>query len=607
MKPRAAEDGRHSRASGFLGRAYGLDLRSLALFRIGLGALIIGDLIWRAQDLRAFYTDWGVLPRAVLLERFADRWLISVHLLSGEALVQALLFLLALGFAVMMLVGYRTKLATIASWMLLISLQNRNPIILQGGDTLLRMLVFWAMFLPLNAHFSVDRALDSSDAELPPRVLTAGSLALMVQVTLLYWFALMLKDAPEWRTDGSAVFYALSLEQFATPVGRFLLRFPDFLKFLTHLTLAIEAWAPLLLFSPFLAGPARTASIALMLALQLGLMICMRLGHFPFVAMVAAIGLLPTWFWSQAEKRRGRREAATAARAQRIYYDGRCEFCRKMVLILKAFGGTGEAAILRAQDDPQALAEMARERSWVVVDSAGTRYFRSAALAVVLRSSAWRPLAWMLDRAPVRVCADRVYDWVAEHRSLLTHLLSPLGYRPLGVRTHWLTSVLAAFFLGYVFWWNVGTVSSRLAMPDRFRWIGVATRTDQRWDMFAPFPLRDDGWYVIEGVLQNGSHVDVFRDGVPVSFAKPSSSAIAGQYKDERWRKYLMNLYLAVNSDYRLYYGRYLCRRWNEGRVENDPAWLETFDIDFMMRTNVLWTQPPNEHQKVVLHRHRCR
>ncbi len=70
MKPRAAEDGRHSRASGFLGRAYGLDLRSLAL--------------WRAQDLRAFYTDWGVLPRAVLLERFADRWLISVHLLPAR-------------------------------------------------------------------------------------------------------------------------------------------------------------------------------------------------------------------------------------------------------------------------------------------------------------------------------------------------------------------------------------------------------------------------------------------------------------------------------------------------------------------------------------------
>jgi hypothetical protein len=64
----------------FLERAYGLDLRSLALFRICLGALIVGDLIRRARDLRAFYTDFGVLPRAVLLEQFAGRWVISVHL-----------------------------------------------------------------------------------------------------------------------------------------------------------------------------------------------------------------------------------------------------------------------------------------------------------------------------------------------------------------------------------------------------------------------------------------------------------------------------------------------------------------------------------------------
>jgi hypothetical protein len=125
--------------------------------------------------------------------------------------------------------------------------------------------------------------------------------------------------------------------------------------------------------------------------------------------------------------------------------------------------------------------------------------------------------------------------------------------------------------------------------------------------MFAPYPLRDDGWYVIPGVLQSGKEVDVFRGGAPVSFAKPSAAAIAAQYKDERWRKYLMNLYLAVNSDYRLYYGQYLCRKWNEGKAPNDPTQLNTFDIYFMIRTNVLWTQPPQSPKKVLLHSHHCR
>ena len=587
--------------SRYLERAYGLDLRSLALFRIGLAALIIGDLIWRARDLHAFYTDFGVLPRAVLLDRFADRWLISLHLLSGEALVQALMFVLAMGLGVMLLVGYRTKPVTIASWALLISLQNRNPIILQGGDILLRMLVFWAMFLPLNAHFSFDRALDDSDAEPPQRVFTIGSVALLAQVAFLYWFAMILKNAPQWRTEASAVYYALSLEQMATPLGRFLLQFPGLLKVLTFLTLRIEALVPVLLFWPFASGPVRTAAVVLMVAFQLGLLLGLHLGHFPLVALVAAIGLLPTWAWLKAEEHCGTRRALT------IYYDGTCEFCRKMVRILVAFRLAGGTVIRRAQDDPHALAEMTREHSWVVVDRGGAQYFKSSALAAVLRGSLLWPLAWMFALSPARVVADRLYDWIAGHRTLLTRLASPLRERPLQLRAHWLTSALAAFFLAYVFWWNLGTVSSRVAMPDRFRWIGVATRTDQMWDMFAPYPLLDDGWYVIRGVLQNGREVDVFRDGAPVSFAKPSSAAIAAQYKDERWRKYLMNLYLADNSDYRLYYGRYLCRKWNAGKAADDPTQLNTFDIYFMIRTNVPWTQPPRVHEKALLHSHRCR
>ena len=585
----------------YLERAYGLDLRSLALFRIGLAALIIGDLIWRAQDLRAFYTDFGVLPRAVLLDRFADQWLISLHLLSGETLVQSFMFMLALGLGVMLLVGYRTKLATIASWVLLISLQNRNPIILQGGDILFRMLVFWAMFLPLNAHFSFDRALDNSDAEPPQRVFTIGSVALLAQVAFLYGFAMMLKSAPQWRTEASAVYYALSLEQMATPVGRFLLHFPGFLRVLTFLTLRIEALVPVLLFWPFASGPVRTAAVVLMIAFQLGLLVGLHLGHFPLVALVAVIGLLPTWAWSKAEERCGTRHAVT------VYYDGTCEFCRKMVRILAAFRLAGGTVIRRGQDDPHALAEMTREDSWVVVDRGGTHYFKSAALAAVLRGSVLGPLAWMLALSPVRAIADRLYEWIASHRTLLTGLATPLRDRPLELRAHWLTSALAAFFLAYVLWWNLGTVSARVAMPDRFRWIGVATRTDQMWDMFAPYPLLDDGWYVIRGVLQNGREVDVFRDGAPVSFAKPSAAAIAAQYKDERWRKYLMNLYLAVNSDYRLYYGRYLCREWNAGKAADDPTQLNTFDIYFMIRTNVPWTQPPRVHEKALLHSHRCR
>lgn len=40
---------------------------------------------------------------------------------------------------------------------------------------------------------------------------------------------------------------------------------------------------------------------------------------------------------------------------------------------------------------------------------------------------------------------------------------------------------------------------------------------NQKWDMFAPRPVVEDGWYVIDGTLRNGRHVDLFRNGAEVS------------------------------------------------------------------------------------------
>ena len=96
---------------------FGIDLRTLALFRVMLGAIIIADLALRARDLSAHYSDRGVLTRAALLADLGS-WAPSLHLMSGAPLVQALLFVIAGLVALAMLIGYRTRAATIASWIL---------------------------------------------------------------------------------------------------------------------------------------------------------------------------------------------------------------------------------------------------------------------------------------------------------------------------------------------------------------------------------------------------------------------------------------------------------------------------------------------------------
>ena len=102
---------------------FGSDLRSLATFRIVIAILALFDLLIRATDLTAHYTDAGVMPRTVLIQQVLDPWQFSFNLMNGGVLFQALLFGVAACAAFGTLVGYRTRLMTFVLWALVLSFQ----------------------------------------------------------------------------------------------------------------------------------------------------------------------------------------------------------------------------------------------------------------------------------------------------------------------------------------------------------------------------------------------------------------------------------------------------------------------------------------------------
>lgn len=592
---------------GFFERNYGLDLRSLALFRIALALIILGDLLLRARSLEAMYSDFGILPRAVLIDRFADQWIASFHLMSGRWEVQAALFLMAAFFAVQLLLGYRTRWATFFCWLFLTSLQNRNPAILQGGDTLIRLLMFWAMFLPLGARFSVDEALEQPPAVKPTAIFHAGTFALMAQVAMVYWFAVSLKTGPEWRSEGTAVYYALSLEQLATPLGRYLLDFPALLQFLTFFTITVEALAPVFLFFPFLSGPVRTMAVLILVGLQLGFATCLYVGHFPFIACAMMLPLLPTWFWERGNQLAGHLRREEERGKLRLYFDGGCDFCRKTALIFRALTLPAYVPIAPAQDEPAIHAQMVEEKSWVVIDPRGQAHYRTEAVATALSySPAFRWLAPILRAAPVQRLGDTIYRAVERNRPWLSQAVSGIRFRPNPLRLGGLGNLLAVFFLLYVIAWNISILTRPFWIPIQYRWVGVFSRVDQIWDMFTPSPLREDGWYIVHARRMSGEELDLFRPGQPVSFEKPSPAQVAAQYTDERWRKYYLNLYGDNYAPYRIHYARYLCRKWNRDLTRDDPSAIDKFEIYFTIRVNVPRGIEPPPLRRVLLHRHFC-
>ena len=180
---------------------FGIDTGSLAVFRIALGLAILADLLIRAPDLGALYTEEGVLPRSLLDEQVLN---LVPHLMFDGALGQGLLFAVEGIVALLLAAGWRTRWVTIASWALLMSLQARNPAVRNGGDETFRLLLFWSMFLPLGASWSVDarrRTAQRRRASLP----AALPAALLLQVALIYPFNALYKDGAAWTSDFTAL------------------------------------------------------------------------------------------------------------------------------------------------------------------------------------------------------------------------------------------------------------------------------------------------------------------------------------------------------------------------------------------------------------------
>lgn len=344
-----------------------LDVRSLALFRVCLALLLFSDWLDRLPDLAAHYSDAGIIPRSVITGPLP----LSVHFFTGGVWLQALWLGVALVAAFFLLVGYFTPLATLVSWFLLISVHARAPCVMQGGDQVLRLLLFWGIFLPLGARWSVDAA-DPRNRRSSPRVLGVASAALILQVCMIYWFAGAWKWGPEWQAEASAVHYALRFEHFTTPFGYWLLEHPGLLRLLTRSTLLVEVLGPVILFLPFAPALQRLLMIATFTLFHAGLAISLELGNFPWACMVAWAALTPTAFWDRLCAAFHSPERAGLL----IQFDPTRPRARRVTAWLRTFLFLGESRW-----------EPAEVEGWRVVDGGGGEHTGGDALRLLVRRS----------------------------------------------------------------------------------------------------------------------------------------------------------------------------------------------------------------------------
>lgn len=264
--------------------------------------MLLVDIFIRMRFIEAHYTNEGILPLTALFRYAWNSSYFSVFTAGTSEGVILLLFILNILCVLNLLIGYKTRLFTFICWIFLISLHNRNPLIHQAGDDLLRLLLFWGLFLPWGSRFSYDGTHENLKVKKPFIFKSWACVAYLLLLFSIYFFSALHKSSPEWTSDFTALYYALSLDQILLPAGKLIYPYEGILKALTALTFYTELILPFALFFPFFINQFRTLFLIIFSMLHIGIALSINVGLFPFICIVAMLGLLPPQFFERIKK-----------------------------------------------------------------------------------------------------------------------------------------------------------------------------------------------------------------------------------------------------------------------------------------------------------------
>lgn len=267
---------------------------------------------------------FGVAMLLVLLPSFADRhylwgagswwiepearrrgWWEPFRLLfskSDPVLFDVAYFAL-IALAILFLVGLKTRWVTPFLLLFWVGLSTNSTLLTNGGDTLMRIVLVFALFADLSRHLSVDawwrrrhggrpgrssRLTDRMPSWLAPLLHNTALVLCCYQILLVYLVSSVLKlQGAEWL-DGTAFYYALALTEFQVlpALSEAAWQVTPLVNLATWFALVVQLLFPVAL----LWKPSRYVAVAGLTLTHLG--IGLLLGLWPFSLAMIALDLL---------------------------------------------------------------------------------------------------------------------------------------------------------------------------------------------------------------------------------------------------------------------------------------------------------------------------
>lgn len=400
---------------------------SLMRVSLGLWGVFFYLLHWRVRH--ALWGPDGYIP----FEKFRDLTAtFNLFQFSRSPLYFEVIYHAAILIAVLLLLGFLPRLMVPLHWAMIWSFQERNPLLGDGGDNLMRIVLLFLVLVNTGAYFSMfgKRHADSHAEPRPSATRLArgldslrpalavvhnfGVLFILVQLCLMYMSTGLYKVMGELWQNGTALYYILRVDEFSWPgVAELIYRNPYLVVMGTYGTVLFE-----IIFAPSLFNRwTRYLMIAAGLFFHVGIAMVMGLVTFGW-SMLSVYPLLVTDNEYQSLAAWWRRRFGL-----KVFYDGWCPMCEQSItrlgrldlLSLLQFISFREPGVVERYGlDP----EKAARRIQTMAASGTIREGIDSMIDIAARSVVLWPAVPLLMLCRL-LAGQRAYDAIASRRLIL--------------------------------------------------------------------------------------------------------------------------------------------------------------------------------------------
>lgn len=267
-----------------------IDARQYAALRIAFGFLSTLYLVQLMPFIEPQFSGAGWLGsiRQIEEQNGGDWSLLFIS--PGEYNVAYAYVLVGIGIiaSVLLMMGWHSRIAAGFAWLIWVSLWNRNPLILDGDDAILKLMCFYLMLSPCGNRWS----LDAFQRQLTHQVCVWPLRLIQMQIALIYFVSGWVKFyGPEWQA-GNAIHTVLIHPHYSSVNGWPLINhafISTILAGLNHFILWWEVLFPITLLHPF----TRKISLIVGVCFHLGLLLTMNLRWFAIIMLALYPALMP--------------------------------------------------------------------------------------------------------------------------------------------------------------------------------------------------------------------------------------------------------------------------------------------------------------------------